>query len=88
MAQGGTRVVDGAALELESDLLNEGVELNGVGSSTLNAHPTGALRNISNDNTFTGTLFLNTATTTIGVDTEADLQAVAALMAERARATR
>ena len=61
-----------APLELESDLQGEPVTINGNGYGRhpppgLNGHNTGALRNISGNNTFTGTLTLNT-NSTIGVD--------------------
>ena len=67
---GGTIVDVGSAtnpidLGLESDLQGEAVELNGNGS-VFNGHFTGSLINISNNNTYTGTLFLN-ANSTIGV---------------------
>lgn len=54
-----TVVFSGAALELQSNLAQETVELNGNGTQ-FNGHFTGALRNISNDNVFTGKLILNT----------------------------
>ncbi len=68
---GRTIVRTGAALELQSDLALEFVELNGNGG-VFNDHFTGALRNVSNNNTFTGTLFLNT-NSTIGVDSGSQL---------------
>jgi autotransporter-associated beta strand protein len=63
---GGTVVDPGTALELESDLALERVQLNGDGV-LFNGHFQGALRNKSGKNTFTGTLILNT-NSTIGVD--------------------
>ena len=50
----------------------EGVQLNGDGASQSNQHFTGALRNASGNNTFTGTLTLNT-NSTIGVDSGSSL---------------
>jgi autotransporter-associated beta strand protein len=71
-ANSGTVVEDGAALELQSDLQLEPITLNGDGASQLGGHNTGALRNISNNNTYTGTLTLN-SDATIGVDTGSSL---------------
>lgn len=68
---GDTVVRAGAALELQADLFDEHVILNGNGIA-INGHNTGALRNISNNNTFTGTLFLN-SNATIGVDSSSQL---------------
>jgi autotransporter-associated beta strand protein len=63
-----TIVDSGAALELAADLQLEPVTLNGDGvQPPFNGHNTGALRNISSNNTYTGTLTLGTDTT-IGVD--------------------
>ncbi|MFO0844788.1 MAG: autotransporter-associated beta strand repeat-containing protein [Gemmataceae bacterium] len=53
-----TVVFVGAALELQSNLARETVELNGNGT-LFNGHYTGALRNVSNDNVFTGKVVLN-----------------------------
>ncbi len=65
-------VVDaGTALELESDLELEPITLNGDGI-LFNGHDTGALRNVSDNNTYTGTLTLNTDAT-IGVDSGSSL---------------
>lgn len=69
---GETIVTAGTALELQSDLQTELIILNGQGATTLDNHNTGALRNISNNNTFTGTLQLNT-NTTIGVNSGSSL---------------
>ncbi|MCI0680506.1 MAG: Ig-like domain repeat protein [Gemmataceae bacterium] len=66
-----TVVRAGAALELQADLFHETVEINGHGIPNL-GHNTGALRNVSNANTFTGTLRLNT-NTTVGVDSGSQL---------------
>ena len=55
---GGTSVLDGAVLELRSSLDEEPIALNGNGLS-FNDHFTGALRNVSGDNTYTGPLTLN-----------------------------
>ncbi len=63
---GNTVVSPGAALELRSDLELEPVTANGNGIP-FNGHFTGALRNVSNINTYTGTLTFGTDTT-IGVD--------------------
>jgi len=68
---GDTIVRAGAALEMQADLFREKVILNGDGIQ-INGHDTGALRNISNNNTFTGTLVLNT-NSTIGVDSGSQL---------------
>jgi autotransporter-associated beta strand protein len=66
-----TTVETGAALELESDLFNEPLLLNGNGL-TFNGHNTGALRNSSNDNSYNGVITLNT-NATIGVDSGSQL---------------
>ncbi len=64
---GGTVVANGAALELESSLSLEPITLNGNGiQPPFNGHYTGALENVSNANTYTGTLTLAT-NSTIGV---------------------
>jgi autotransporter-associated beta strand protein len=69
----GTIVRNGAALQLKSDLEEEPVQLNGHGvPGGFNDHNTGALRNISGTNTYTGPLTLATDTT-IGVDTGTEL---------------
>src|SRR5262249_43354775 len=69
----GTIVDSGTALGLQSDLQQETVVLNGNGiQPPFNGHNTGALRNISNNNTFTGTLILNT-NTTVGDDSGTSL---------------
>jgi autotransporter-associated beta strand protein len=62
----GTIVDPGAALELESSLNSEPIQLNGDGFA-FNGHFTGALRNISNNNTYTGVITLE-SNSTIGVD--------------------
>src|SRR5262249_39078698 len=62
----GTVVDDGAALELQSDLFLEPLFLNGDGPQ-FNGHFTGALRNSSGNNRYTGPLTLQ-ASATIGVD--------------------
>lgn len=65
-------IVDvGAALYLESSLNLEPITLNGDGIS-FNGHHTGALRNVSHFNTYTGTLTLGT-NSTIGVDSGSGL---------------
>jgi autotransporter-associated beta strand protein len=66
-----TTVEAGAALEIQADLALETVELNGDGIN-INGHNTGALRNVSNANTFTGTVVLLTDST-IGVDSGSQL---------------
>jgi autotransporter-associated beta strand protein len=58
---GGTIVDPGTALQLQSDLAQEKVQLNGDGT-VFNGHNQGALRNVSGKNTFTGTLILNNPT--------------------------
>ncbi len=68
---GHTEVMDGAALELESDLELEPITINGNGI-LFNGHFTGALRNVANNNTYTGPLTLGTDTT-IGVDSGSSL---------------
>jgi autotransporter-associated beta strand protein len=77
----GTTVDAGAALELQSDLQGEPLSLAGDGV-LFNGHYTGALRNVSGSNTFTGTITLldtdpltgNSLTnTTIGVDSGSSL---------------
>ena len=67
----GTTVVDGAVLELRSNLDAEPITLNGNGLS-FDGHYTGALRNIAGDNTYVGPLTLNTDST-IGVDSGSQL---------------
>ena len=69
---GNTVVTTGAALELRADLELEPVTINGNGYQ-FNNHNTGALRNISNNNTYTGPLTLGTDTT-IGVDSGTQLR--------------
>ena len=60
-AQGGTIVESGAALHLQTNLEGEPIVLNGNGVPLgFNGHNSGALRNISGNNTYTGTLTLNT----------------------------
>ena len=66
-----TVVETGAAMWLESSLNLEPVILNGNGIE-FDGHNTGALQNISNNNTYTGTLTLNTDST-IGVDSGSTL---------------
>src|SRR5262249_20917808 len=68
---GSTTVESGTALYLQSDLELEPITLNGDGIP-FDDHNTGALRNISNNNTFTGTLTLGT-NSTIGVDSGSSL---------------
>jgi large repetitive protein len=64
---GATVVTNGAALELQSNLDLEPITLNGNGiQPPYNGHFTGALVNVSNFNTYTGTITLNT-NSTIGV---------------------
>ena len=87
---GNTVVSDGAALELQSDLEREPVTINGDGIKfpdplnpgqfiPFNGHATGALRNVSNNNVYTGPLTFGTATpisgsnVTIGVDSGSTL---------------
>jgi autotransporter-associated beta strand protein len=69
----GTIVDAGTSLELQSNLDLEPITLNGDGvPNPYNGHNTGALRNLSNNNVYTGALTLNIATT-IGVDTGSSL---------------
>ncbi|MBX9583214.1 MAG: autotransporter-associated beta strand repeat-containing protein, partial [Gemmataceae bacterium] len=70
-ATANTVVSDGAALELRSDLEAEPVTVNGRGFP-FNQRFTGALRNVSSNNTYTGTLTLATDST-IGVDSGTSL---------------
>src|SRR5207237_10916304 len=63
------------ALELQSDLDLEPITLNGHGIA-FNGHNTGALRNTSNNNTYTGVITLN-SNSTIGVDTGSSLTVAA-----------
>ncbi len=84
---GNTLVVDGAALELRSNLelepitiFGDGIKfpLPGGGFSGFNGHFTGALRNVANSNTYTGVLtfgdpLTTRGTATIGVDTGTSL---------------
>ena len=56
----GTTVDAGATLELQSNLNLEPLTLNGDGVSLYNGHNTGALRNLSNNNTYTGATIVNT----------------------------
>ncbi len=64
---GGTVVANGAALELESSLSLEPITLNGNGiQPPSNGHYTGAIDNVSNANTYTGTITLN-SNSTIGI---------------------
>jgi autotransporter-associated beta strand protein len=67
----GTVVAAGAALELQSDVIGEHLTLNGDGIA-VNGHNTGALRNVSGDNTYTGNITLAT-NSTIGVDSGSSL---------------
>jgi autotransporter-associated beta strand protein len=67
----GTLVVDGAVLELRSNLDPEPVTLNGHGQ-LFNDHFTGSLRNVAGANTYTGPLTLATDAT-IGVDSGTEL---------------
>ena len=67
MANGATFVVGGAALEMSSSLDLEPLTLFGNGiQPPFNGHNTGALVNLSNFNTYTGTITLAT-NSTIGV---------------------
>jgi autotransporter-associated beta strand protein len=68
-----TIVRSGAALQLKSDLEGEPVQLNGHGTpGGFNGHNTGALRNISGSNTYTGPLTL-ASDATIGVESGTEL---------------
>jgi autotransporter-associated beta strand protein len=68
---GGTVVQPQQVLGLQSSLLGEPVQLNGDGT-LFDGHYTGSLRNLSNFNTFTGTLILE-SNATIGVDSGSQL---------------
>ncbi|MCS7270588.1 MAG: Ig-like domain repeat protein, partial [Gemmataceae bacterium] len=69
----GTIVRNGAALQLKSDLEAEPVQLNGHGvPGGFNGHNTGALRNLSGTNTYTGPLTLATPAT-IGIESGTEL---------------
>ena len=63
---GATSVETGAALQMDSNLTGEPVTLFGDGIS-FDGHNTGALRNIGQNDTFTGTITLGSSAT-IGVD--------------------
>ncbi len=67
----GTIVDAGTALQLQTNLNLEPILLNGDGIS-FNGHNTGTLRNVSNNNTYTGVLTLG-SNTTIGVDSGSSL---------------
>ncbi|OWK41577.1 Glycosyl hydrolase, BNR repeat precursor [Fimbriiglobus ruber] len=69
----GTIVDAGSALELSADLESEPILLNGDGI-LFNNHYTGALRNISGNNTYTGAITLETNTTVTDVTTNATEQ--------------
>ncbi|MFO0843797.1 MAG: autotransporter-associated beta strand repeat-containing protein [Gemmataceae bacterium] len=68
---GKTVVSPFASLELQTNLVNERVELLGPGR-TFNGQDTGALRNVSNNNTFTGVLTLR-GNSSIGVESGSSL---------------
>ena len=70
-ATANTIVTAGAALELATDLYLEPITINGNGFS-FNGHSTGALRNVTGFNTYTGPLTLGT-NATIGVDSGSQL---------------
>ncbi|MCI0461199.1 MAG: Ig-like domain repeat protein [Gemmataceae bacterium] len=70
-SRGRTIVHNGTVLALQADLAQETVALEGHGVP-FNGHNTGSLRNLSNNNTFTGTLELH-SDVTIGVDTGSSL---------------
>jgi len=70
---GGTIIRNGAALVLQTSLDLEPVQVNGIGVlPPFNGHATGAFRNESAQNQFTGTLILN-ANATVGVDSGGEL---------------
>src|SRR5262249_47321786 len=72
-AANGTFVTTGTALWLQSDLALEPLFLSGNGIS-FNGHNTGALRSMSNINTYTGALTIQGSLgTTIGVDSGSQL---------------
>ncbi len=72
----GTVVETGAALELETSVSGEAIQLSGDGIP-FDGHNTGALHNISNNNTTTGNVLTGTITlaanTTIGVNSGSTL---------------
>jgi autotransporter-associated beta strand protein len=72
MGAGGTIVDPGKALGLQANLFGESVQLTGDGIP-FNYHDTGALRNLTNFNTFTGTLMLESGLVTVGVDSGSQL---------------
>jgi autotransporter-associated beta strand protein len=72
---GGTIVNTGAALELQSSLNAEPIQLNGNGYA-VDGHFTGALRSFSNNNTYNGVLTLN-SNATVGVDSGSTLTLIA-----------
>ncbi|MBI3409393.1 MAG: Ig-like domain repeat protein [Planctomycetes bacterium] len=67
----GTIVENGAAINLQSNLTGEPLQLNGDGF-LYNGHSSGALRNTSNNNIYTGNITLG-SDVTIGVDTGTSL---------------
>src|SRR5262249_19695701 len=67
-----TVVNTGAVLQLRTDLDSEPITITGDGISIITNFG-GTLRNVSNDNTYTGTLTLGTPHTTIGVDSGSSL---------------
>ncbi len=72
LATGNTIVEDGSALEVQNDILNEPLILEGNGVAQFGRN-TGALRNVSGSNKFTGPITLATPTVTIGVDSGSEL---------------
>jgi autotransporter-associated beta strand protein len=77
---GSLTVVDfGAALQLQSSVIGEPLLLNGNGPSPgLNGHATGALENVSGNNTYSGPITLG-GFVTIGVDTNSTLNITGSL---------
>jgi autotransporter-associated beta strand protein len=83
LGTGGTTVESGAELGMQSDVELEPLHLFGDGlvgtahftflGSLVIDHNTGALRNLSSSNTYTGPITLETASVTIGVDSGSTL---------------
>ncbi len=68
----GTVVEPGASLKLQSSVAGEPLILQGNGASQLNGHNTGALENVSGNNSYAGPITFQTFTT-IGVDSGSSL---------------
>lgn len=76
-----TVVEDNASLVLTTSIQNEPLTLNGSGSSQINNHFSGALFNLSGNNTYTGVIILATPTVTIGTASNTSLTIAASSVA-------